>query len=151
MSATTQDKPLITKVEHFFLVSNDTERLFRFFKNEFQLPLLWPFQSYGDFASGGLSLGNVVMEFLSVKGSNGAEAGAEFKGIAFEPVADSDGAVVELNNRSIPHSEPQPYKFTQDGQERVGWVTIKLEGLPPSNANIFICDYKLEFRQRYLM
>jgi len=46
-------KPLVVTVDHFYLVSEDSERLFQSFRNEFKLPLVWPFKSYGDFGSGG--------------------------------------------------------------------------------------------------
>ncbi|MEO5824323.1 MAG: VOC family protein [Gemmatimonadales bacterium] len=135
-------RPLLTKVEHFYLVSDDSERLYNFFRDELQLSVVWPFNSYGDFASGGLTLGNVAMEFVTEKGDRTGAAGAEFKGIAFEPVGDADAAVAELKRRGLPHGEPDPHKFTWDGQERVGWVTIDLTGFPPAGAYIFICDYK---------
>ena len=137
-----QRKPLLAKVDHFYLVSDKSERLFRFFRDEFQLPVVWPFNNHGDFASGGLSLGNVVIEFVTQKAGDGAAAQTEFKGLAFEPAGDADAAITELNRRHIPHGEPDPYKYTQDGQERVGWITINLKGMSPANANVFICDYK---------
>ena len=56
LSVVAQRKPLLTKVEHFYLVSDESERLFQLFKDEFKLSVVWPFNSYGDFASGGLSL-----------------------------------------------------------------------------------------------
>lgn len=142
VSVSAQRKPLLMKVEHFYLVSDDSERLFQLFRDEFQLPVVWPFKSYGGFAGGGLSLGNVVMEFVTEKSVDGAAARTEFKGIAFEPTGDTDAAVTELKRRRIAYGEPEPYKYIQDGQERVGWVTIELKGIPPVNAYVFICDYK---------
>jgi hypothetical protein len=134
--------PLVTKVEHFYLVSDEAEKLYDFFRDELQLPVVWPYNSYGDFASGGLTLGNVAMEFVTEKGDRAGAAGTEFKGIAFEPAGDADAAVAELKRRKIPHGEPDAFKFTRDGQERVGWVTVDLTGFPPAGAYIFICDYK---------
>lgn len=135
-------EPLIVRVDHFYLVSGDSERLFQFFRDEFKLPVVWPFKSYGDFGSGGLSLGNVVFEFVTEKSEPAGAAKTELKGIAFEPDGDADAAVSELDARQIRHTKPEPYKFTQDGHERVGWVTIDLKAVPPGNASIFICDYK---------
>jgi hypothetical protein len=140
--AVEEPKPLVVRVDHFYLVSEDSERLFQFFRDEFKLPVVWPFKSYGDFGSGGLSLGNVAFEFVTEKGGAGDGAKTEWKGIAFEPDGDADRAVSELDARQIRHAEREPYKFTQDGQERVGWVTIELKAVPPANASIFICDYK---------
>lgn len=140
--AVEERKPLVVRVDHFYLVSADSERLFQFFRDEFKLPVVWPFKSYGDFGSGGLSLGNVVFEFVTEKGEPGGAAKTELKGIAFEPDGDADAAVSELDARQIRHAAPEAYKFTQDGQERIGWVTIELKAVPPANASIFICDYK---------
>jgi len=138
-----QRKPLVVRVDHFYLVSDDSERLFQFFRDEFKLPVVWPFKSFGDFGSGGLSLGNVVFEFVTEKGEpGGAAKKTELKGIAFEPDGYADAAVSELDARQIRHAEPEAYKFTQDGHERVGWITIELKAVPPANASIFICDYK---------
>lgn len=137
-----QGKPLLTKVDHFYLVSSESERLFMLFRDEFQLPVVWPYNSFGDFASGGLSFGNVALEFVSNNAADGAGALTGFKGIAFEPVGDADAAVAELKRRQLPHHEPIPFKFTQGGQELVGWVAINFTEVPPANVNIFICDYK---------
>lgn len=137
-----QLKPLVTKVEHFCLVSADAEQLFRLFNQEFRLPVVWPFKSFGDFASGGLSVGNVVLEFVVEKAAGGAALQAKFKGIAFEPSGDAEAAVVELERRDIPHGEPEAFKYTHEGRERVGWVTVWLRGMPPAGAGAFVCDYK---------
>jgi catechol 2,3-dioxygenase-like lactoylglutathione lyase family enzyme len=140
--AVEERKPLVVRVDHFCLFSKDSERLFQFFRDEFKLPVVWPFKNFGDFGSGGLSLGNVAFEFVTEKGEAGGAAKTELKGIAFEPDGDADAAVSELDARQIRHAEPEAYKFTQDGHERVGWVTIDLKGILPANAAIFICDYK---------
>lgn len=129
-------------MEHFYLVSDQAEELYNFFRDELRLPVVWPYNSYGDFASGGLTLGNVAIEFVTEKGDRAGAAGTEFRGIAFEPVGDADEAAAELKQRGIPHGAPDPYTFTWDGQERVGWVTIALKAFPPVGAYVFLCDYK---------
>ena len=136
----TQRPPLVTKVEHFYLVSDDAETLYRFFRDEFQLPVVWAFNSYGDFASGGLTLGNVALEFVSEKGER-RTTGTEFKGIALEPAGDADAAVAELKRRGILHGELEADTLIENGQARVGWVTVDLK-IPPAGAYIFLCDYK---------
>src|SRR5688572_21106978 len=127
----TQRTPLVTKVEHFYLVSDDAERLYDFFRDEFQLSVVWAFNSYGDFASGGLTLGNVALEFVSEKGERGGIAGTEFKGIALEPAGDADAAVAELKRRGILHGKPEADTLIENGQARVGWVTVDLK-IPPA-------------------
>jgi hypothetical protein len=140
--ASAQSKPLVNKVEHFFVISEDPERLFKLFRDVLQLPEVWPYQQFGEFASGGLSLGNTVLEFLDFPFENETGRRTKFKGIAFEPVADADAATVELKRRGIAHGEPRPFKIQAGGQERVGWINIQLTDLPPSDAFVFLCDYK---------
>jgi hypothetical protein len=137
-----QPRPFLTKVEHFFLVSNDAERLYSLFKDEFRLPVVWAYRSFGDFASGGLTLGNVVIEFVAEQDTGKGVAATEFKGIAFEPAGDADAAAAELKRRNIRHGDLAPFKYSVGGQERIGWINIDLEGFPPAGALVFICDYQ---------
>jgi hypothetical protein len=60
-----EEELLATRVEHFFVVSDQAESLFTYFKDEFRLPEVWPFFEHGTFASGGLALGNAGLEFVS--------------------------------------------------------------------------------------
>lgn len=142
VTASAHSKPLVNKVEHFFVTSDDPERLFKLFRDAFQLPEVWPYQRFGEFASGGLSLGNTVLEFVNIPSENDPGRGTKFKGIALEPVADADAAVIELKKRGIAHGEPRPFKIQVGGQERVGWVNVQLTDMPPSDAFVFLCDYK---------
>jgi hypothetical protein len=142
LPSASQRGPLLTTVEHFYLVADDAERLYKFFRDELRLPVVWPFNTFGDFASGGLSLGNTVVEFVTDKGARATAVATEFKGIAFEPAGDADADAAELKRRGVRHGDLQPFTFTQGGQKHVGWVTIALEGIPPTAAHIFICDYK---------
>lgn len=133
---------MLTKIDHFFIQSAESERLFRLFRDDFQLPEAWPFQRYGGFASGGLTLGDVAIEFVTMPTPDGAPPPTEFKGIAFEPAGDTAAAVAELDRRGVPHAEPVPFKYQADGQERVGWINVFFAGLPPANVFVFICDYQ---------
>jgi hypothetical protein len=72
--------PLVTKVEHFYLVSDQSEKLYNVFRDELHLATVWPFDDHGGFASGGLTLGNVAMEFVIDQGDRAGAAGAEFGG-----------------------------------------------------------------------
>ena len=135
-------QPLFKQVDHFFAVSGDAERLFRLFRDDLQLPEAWPFRSYGDFASGAVTLGNTVMEFVAAKD---AAAGAEFKAIAFEPVGDAQSAMAELDARGVRHGPEVPHTFTREGKPVVGWSTVELDGIPPSGS-AFVCDYKARAR-----
>ena len=138
-----EERPLATRVEHFFLVSDHAQSLFNYFKDTFQLPDVWPFFERGTFASGGLSLGNAVLEFVSFPKEDNKPQKTEFQGIAFEPTADAAETVAELARRNIAHTGIKVYKFEIPGRQvLVEWSSINLSDFPPTNANIFFCDYK---------
>lgn len=135
--------PLATRVEHFFLVSDHAQSLFSYFKDMFQLPEVWPFFERGTFASGGLSLGNAVLEFVSFPKEDNKPQKTEFQGIAFEPAAGAAETVAELTRRNIAHTGIKVYKFRIPGRQvLVEWSSINLSDFSPPNANIFFCDYK---------
>lgn len=142
--AAAEPLPLIATIDHLFVVSDDSERLFRLFAESFGLSVVWPFATHGDFASGGLSLGNTVLEF--VREGGGKSTPTELKGIAFEPSGDAEQAVAELDARGIAREEPVPFTYEQDGREVVGWVTFGLPELPPASAWVFFCDYRQRAR-----
>jgi catechol 2,3-dioxygenase-like lactoylglutathione lyase family enzyme len=143
LGAQGEEQPLATRVEHFFVASDEAQALFTFFKDTFQLPEVWPFKAYGGFSSGGLSLGNVVLEFALLSGRDNKPGKTQFQGIAFEPRGNAETTRFELTKRNIPHtrgrtSEPQ----TPSRQARVGWENVGLTDFPPGNKFVFFCDYK---------
>lgn len=128
----------ITKIEHFFVSSPRAEKLFHFFRDRFGLPVVWPYQQWTGFASGGLSLGNVVFEFVVYDGVN--ETG--FTGIALEPRQHLEEFIQELDKKSIAHDSIQNNTHVNTSGILVGWSTLGLPGMLPAEANLFICDYK---------
>jgi catechol 2,3-dioxygenase-like lactoylglutathione lyase family enzyme len=137
-----EEWPLATRVEHFFVVSDRAQSLFTYFKDEFGLPEVWPFSPHGTFASGGLSLGNAVLEFVSFPKKDNKPLKTEFQGIAFEPTADADATAAELTKRNIPHSGPQSRKLQIGGNVLAEWSSVMLSKFTPINADLFFCDYK---------
>jgi len=123
-------------------VSNQSQRLFIFFRDNFQLPEVWPFYQHETFASGGLSLGNVVLEFVSLPKEDPNPWKTEFRGVALEPTMDAIATSAELSERNLSHTEIQSYKSLVPGSQVVAeWSSIGLSNLPPENADIFFCDY----------
>ncbi len=97
---------------------------------------------YGSFSSGGLSVGNAVLEVVRPAEADGSgSAQTSFQGIAFEPVGTAESTLAWLDKRSLGHSAPNPFKVMIDGSERVRAIRFGLD-LPPSDASIFVCDYK---------
>ena len=133
-------QPLVTKVEHFFASGADAERLFHVFRDTFGLTEVWGFQSWGGFASGGVSLGNVAFELVRFTPKNGPAAPTAFAGIAFEPGGDTDAAVAELDRRGIPRDIPDSAVHRTATGRMTGWVNTGLPELDP--WSVFFCDYQ---------
>ena len=135
---------LLKGVDHFFAYSSEPELLFKFFRDTLGLPQVWDFKSFGDFASGGVWMGNVEFEVVTWKPPLGDKPPTEFKGIAFEPVGYTDSLIEELNRRAIKHGKPEPTLMKdKEGREFVGWINTGIDGpdgIPPSNVSIFVYD-----------
>jgi hypothetical protein len=134
-------EPFLAKIDHFFATSPKAEAQFNFFRDTLGLAESWPYKSYGEFASGGLSLGNTVLELVTWAVPKGDTLPTEWKSLAFEPVGDTEAALKELGRRGISHSTPDTNRYRNaKGQEVVGWTNTDLTGLTPSDV-AFICDY----------
>lgn len=132
---------LLKGVDHFFAYSSEPEPLFKFFRDTLGLPQVWDFKSYGDFASGGVWMGNVQFEVVTWKPSPGEKPPTEFKGIAFEPAGYTDSLIGELDRRAIKHDKPEPTLMKdKEGREVVGWINTGLDDIPPLNISIFVYD-----------
>lgn len=136
--------PLLKGVDHFFATSTEPEVLLKFFRDVLDLPQVWEFKNFGDFASGGVWMGNVEFEVVTWKTPPDQKLPTEFKGIAFEPVGYTDSLVQELDRRAIKHGEPErTIMKDKDGRDFVGWINTGLDGpggIPPSNLSIFVYD-----------
>ena len=128
----------VTKVEHFYASSPQAVKLFHVFQHDFQLPIVWNFQTYGDFASGGVTLGNVVFEFVTYKGI----AETKFEGIALESKQHIEDFVSMLDAAGIEHDTIQPNTFVNKNGVLVGWSNMVIKNVLPEEAGLFICDYK---------
>jgi catechol 2,3-dioxygenase-like lactoylglutathione lyase family enzyme len=136
-----EERPLATRVDHFYAVSDKAQSLFTFFKDTFQLPESWPFSDRGTHVSGGLWLGNAILEFLSHYGDKPVRT--EFRGIAFEPAGGADEAAAELTKRGIPRTEVENrMRQGSDGQTRLALSIVRLKDFPPVEADVFFVDYK---------
>ncbi|MFC1499580.1 hypothetical protein ACFL6T_01005 [Candidatus Zixiibacteriota bacterium] len=132
----------IVRVDHIVAQSTQAQHLYEFLHDELLLPEVWPFTDYGGFASGGLSLGNVVIEIIKWNETNSRLTDqATFQGIAFEPAGSASSTIEWMDQKSIGHSALDPYAINIDGEELVLWETFSIE-VPPTISVIFVCDYK---------
>ncbi len=128
----------VTRIDHFFAGSQKAESLFTFFKNDLKLPVAWKYQSWGDFASGAVWLGNVAFEFVTYDGVTKTA----FEGIALEPRQSVEEFMVQLDQAQVLHDTIQPNTFTMKNGKVVGWSNLGLRNLLPDTIGFFICDYK---------
>lgn len=129
----------VSKIEHFFVSSPQAEKLFQIFSNELQLPVLWKYQSWGDFASGGVTLGNVAFEFVNYKGADSTS----FNGIALEPVDSMEELEKEFDKLGIAHDTIDNSNVSKDSTGKItGWSLFTPKDVLPFEANLFVCDYK---------
>lgn len=123
---------LVRKIDHVYAVLDDAEAAFNFMRDDVELPVAWPYTSYGEFASGGIGLGNLNLEFVAATPGWIAQHPARLTGIAFEPALPADEALLgQLDRREIEHSPLMPTP---------GWTNVGLGGLGVAPF-AFLCDY----------
>jgi hypothetical protein len=138
-----EEQPLTARVDHIYLESDKADSLFTFFKDTFQLPEMWPFSDRGTHASGGLWLGNTVLEFASFPHNGDKHVKTEFRGIVFEPTGGAGETAAELTKRGISRREVENnMRQGSDGRTRVVWSIVHLKDFPPIEADVFFVDYK---------
>ncbi len=135
---------IVKGVDHFFATSSTPEPLYRFFRDTLGLPEVYPFRSYDGFASGVVSMGNVLFEVVVWDVPAGDTLRTEFKGIAFEPTERLPITLTRLRDHGFAYQKPDSVMYTTpDGTRALGYVNVPLDGpdgLPPAGASIFIND-----------
>jgi hypothetical protein len=126
-------------VEHFNAHTIHAPELFELFKTKFRLPVIYDYQEFGNFSSGGLWLGNITIEFVNYQGLNAGPA--IFKGISLEPIQHADSVLRMLDEFAIAHGTPSPARFRVDNVEKTYWTNIGLKDLSADDIRVFICDY----------
>ena len=123
----------IHQIDHIVIDSDSPEALFHLFLEKLELPLGWPFRSYGTFSSGGVGFGNVILEFIHMPDLHPGVAG-----VAFEP-SSIEEALSGLDARNVKHGPAEPvYQPDTSGGKRLGWTTVDL--LLPVDG-FFLCKY----------
>ncbi len=125
----------ITRVEHIFAGSPKAEEVFNFFRKELGLPAIWNFQNWGDFASGGVTLGNVVLEI----GTHDGAARTTFERIALEPRQPAEEFILQLDRAKVLHDTLERHT---DNDTVPVWSTITLRGLLPEQVGLSVYDFK---------
>jgi hypothetical protein len=131
---------LARQIDHIVINSDHPEQVFRLFSEKFGLPLGWPYKSYGTFSSGGVGLGNVIIEFTQL-----AKTRSGVASVALEPGSVAE-AVTGLDARGLKRGAPNPVlQKDRSGADRLGWTTIRLQS---QLAGFFFCKYEMDVNVR---
>lgn len=123
-------RPVIKQLDHLIVRVDEPHALFSLLTETFRLPVAWPLNSYPNFQSGGVALGNLYLEILQCGLRRRAAAGAISPGrlcaIAFEAPA-IEGVEAELSRRGLPHTPVTPYvERGDDGSKAKLWSNVVL-------------------------
>jgi hypothetical protein len=135
-------KPIVRRIDHIIIRTNDPEELFSLFADTFQLPVVWDVATHDFFTSGGVFVGNVYLEMMRfgrAKEPSSAEATeAKVFGIAFEPYC-LRKSLDELRKQNIPHSPPF-YSMGRriDGKQGKAFTNVTLGKLLSDNRNFYL-------------
>jgi len=137
-------RAIVRGIDHFFATSPIPEPMYRIFRDTLGLPEVFPFRSYKDFASGVVSMGNVLFEVVTWDVPAGETLRTEFKGIAFEPSERLPITLTRLRDQGVAIQALDSVMYTtSEGTRALGYVNVPLDGpggLPPASASIFIND-----------
>lgn len=140
---------IVRQVDHILIASSHAKELFSLLSDTFQFPVAWPMSHYGNFASGGVAVGNVNLEIIKDSEVAAGSAKSRWTGIALEPEP-LRISVAELDARGILHGTPVPFR---SGFSTTRWTTVSLPDVSSDNAQFFLCHYEddLPSRRRRLL
>ena len=127
-SCSNRESVSIKKVEHFYISSNNALNIFQILTEQFGLPIVWDYQNWGSFSSGGITLGNVVIELIEGQPAQILT----YYGIALEPSQSLKRTISFLDSVNISHG-----RISKASK----WSTMSLANLLPDDINLFLCDY----------
>lgn len=132
-------------IDHVFVPFVHAEKAFKIFVEDLGLPEAWPYKSHGEFASGGICLGNANLEIVghnTVHPWFAAQTPAQVQGIVFTPAGSIDAALVSsIRARAISCSRPKPHEGELLGQHGVVWTNLLLKDFVSESAGAMLCQY----------
>ncbi len=132
-------------VDHVYVPLSAAKTAYSVLTETLGLPIAWPYAAYGDFASGGVSLGSLNLEVLrhsDAGPASRAHSPARVQGIALHPVATSR-LVAELDRRGIAHSPPEIFPPGASPGTGAMWTHVTLDRLSNPATTVFTCEYHI--------
>lgn len=146
-------------MDRILVESGNPKALFDYFSMELQLPEAWPLTENQGYTSGGLSAGNVTIDFYRYAQQKSGAAlkasEARYTGLALEPYPLAD-ALRELKAGGIQFSPPDSFiSALPDGSRGPLWTTVPLPSFSKSGMSIFLYEYspkhlKVDVRRKQL-
>ncbi|HEX6325321.1 MAG TPA: hypothetical protein VFZ72_02020 [Jiangellaceae bacterium] len=134
---------LVDGVDHVYVPMADAKAAFAVLAEQLQLPVLWPFMSFGEFSSGGVSVGSIKLEIIEPTTAAPwcmSQEPPQIQGIAFRPARHIDEHyLADVDARSIARTEPA--LFERDG--KLAWTNVYFSDFISQTAGAFVCDYYL--------
>lgn len=135
-------EPVVKKVDHITITSDNAAELFATLNDTLRLPAAWPFMDYPGFQTGGIQAGNVNLETMhpGAPPAGGAQGSASIYGIVFEPYP-LDQIMGTLKARGAEPSQPQVQQREINGQQVPFWTNVTLKALCRPDYIVYLCEY----------
>jgi hypothetical protein len=102
---------LVEKIDHLMLQTPDPDGLFELFSTTLGLPVTAEVATRSGYRSGGVTMGNLSIEFIRFDGASGPPDGtSRFIGLALQPTIPALDAHRTLTERGIQHGPPIVYR-----------------------------------------
>jgi len=149
-SKRSEGKQIVRQVDHIVIrldTTADAEALWSLFSEKLKLPIAWPPGDYGDFFSGGVSVGNVNLEFaylssrwLHSHSTPQFHTRAQLFGLGLEPEP-LTLALRRLERRGLQHGQLEHHQIKdRDGSALTLWTQVALPDVS-REMSIFLCEY----------
>lgn len=132
----------IDRVDHIYVEIDDAQAVFDALTRRLGLPVGWPFRQVAEgFASGGISLGNLILELVSF----GHPVEQSSFGVALSPAAGLAEARAVLAARGVDLGDGVEVR---DENSVLMWTSAPVPALCASGLYTFVCDYVVDPRLR---
>ena len=133
--------PVVKKVDHVAISSEDPAALYKLFTGPLGLPVAWSYATYPGFSTGGVHAGNVNIESLHFgPPAKTSTPGAMYYGIVLEPYPLAE-SVPELKARGAMPGKAQVTMTEVAGQQVLAWTNVTLKALCGPEYTVYLCEY----------
>jgi len=141
--------PVVKKVDHVTLFTQNAQQLFDVFTGTLGLPPAWPMANYPEFSTGGVQAGNVNVETLQAgppaPAGSAAAPQANIYGIVLEPDTPLSKVTAELETRGAKPGKPTVQTADVNGKKVTMWTNVTLNALARPHYTVYLCQYSATY------